>query len=75
LISYGFILGTLNKVIFLSINTTYQELHATFLSLARQVKELEGLANQHKELIQENQRLIKREWSSDKAKSDASKRE
>jgi transposase len=49
----------LKKSIFLSINPTYQELHATFLSLARRVKELEGLANQHQELIQEHQRLIK----------------
>jgi len=43
----------------LSIKPTYQELYATFTSLARQVNELEGLANQNQALIQENQGLIK----------------
>jgi len=43
----------------LSIKPTYQELYATFTSLARRVNELEGLANQNQALIQENQGLIK----------------
>jgi hypothetical protein len=43
----------------LSIKPTYQELHATFISLARRVNELEGLANQNQALIQENQGSIK----------------
>lgn len=49
----------MNKAIFLSTKPTYQELHATFLSLERRVKELEGLANQNQELVKENQGLIK----------------
>ena len=49
----------MNKAILLPTKPTYQELHATFLSLVKSVKELEGLANQNQELIKENQGLIK----------------
>lgn len=52
--------GILKKSIFLSTKPTCQELHTTFQTLMTRVLQLEGLANQNQELIEENQGLIKR---------------